>query len=36
MVKRVYWTVIYVILTVAALVMASGAPASWSGTGGGG
>ncbi|MHB0859103.1 MAG: hypothetical protein ACYC5M_16240 [Anaerolineae bacterium] len=34
--KRVYLTVVYFVLTTAALVMASGAPASWGGTGGGG
>jgi hypothetical protein len=34
--KRVYFLVVYVVLTVAALVLASGAPVSFSGTGGGG
>jgi hypothetical protein len=34
--KRVYWTVVYVVLTVAAMVLASGAPVSFGGTGGGG
>ena len=34
--KRIYFTVVYVVLTAAALVLASGAPVSFSGTGGGG
>jgi len=34
--KRTYLTVVYFVLSVAALVMASGAPAVWGGTGGGG
>jgi hypothetical protein len=34
--KRVYWTVVYVVLTIAAMVLASGAPVSFGGTGGGG
>jgi hypothetical protein len=34
--KRIYFTVVYVVLTVAALVLSSGAPVSFSGTGGGG
>mgnify|MGYP000843540052 CR=1 FL=1 len=34
--KRIYFTVVYVVLTVAALAMASGAPVAFGGTGGGG
>ncbi len=34
--KRAYFTVLYVVLSIATLVLASGAPASYSGTGGGG
>lgn len=34
--KRIYFTVVYVVLTVAALVLTSGAPVSFGGTGGGG
>jgi len=34
--KRIYFTVVYFVLTAAALVLASGAPVSFSGTGGGG
>lgn len=34
--KRAYFTVLYFVLTAAALVLASGAPAPFSGTGGGG
>lgn len=34
--KKVYFTIIYVVLSIATLVLASGAPASYSGTGGGG
>lgn len=34
--KRVYFHIVYVILTAAALILASGAPAPFSGTGGGG
>jgi hypothetical protein len=33
--KRAYWMVVYVILSTVALVLASGAPAVFSGTGGG-
>ena len=34
--KQVYWNIVYVVLSVAAIVLASGAPASFSGSGGGG
>ena len=34
--KRIYFTILYVILSVGALILASGAPAAFSGTGGGG
>jgi len=34
--KRVYLTIVYFVLTIAALVLASGAPVAFSGTGGGG
>jgi hypothetical protein len=34
--KKVYFTIVYVILSIGALVLASGAPAAFSGTGGGG
>lgn len=34
--KKVYWTIVYVVLTVGAEVIASGAPIPWSGSGGGG
>jgi len=34
--KRAYFTIVYVVLSVAALVIASGAPVGWTGTGGGG
>jgi len=34
--KRIYFTVVYFVLAVVALVLASGAPVSFSGTGGGG
>jgi len=34
--KRVYLTILYFVLTIAALVLASGAPVAFSGTGGGG
>jgi hypothetical protein len=34
--RRIYFSVVYVILTVASLVLASGAPTPWTGTGGGG
>jgi len=34
--KRIYLTVVYFVLTAAALVLASGAPVSFGGTGGGG
>lgn len=34
--KKVYWMVVYVVLTVAAAVVASGAPIPWSTSGGGG
>jgi hypothetical protein len=34
--KRVYLTIVYLVLTIAALVLASGAPVAFSGTGGGG
>lgn len=32
--KRAYYSVVYVILTLGALLVASGAPIPWSGTGG--
>jgi hypothetical protein len=31
--KRVYFTIVYVVLSVAAVIIAGGAPAPWSGTG---
>ena len=34
--KKVYWSIVYVVLSVAAIVLASGAPVSFSGSGGGG
>lgn len=34
--KTVYWSIVYVVLSVAAIVLASGAPVSFSGSGGGG
>ena len=34
--KRAYLTVLYFVLTAAAVVLASGAPVAFSGTGGGG
>lgn len=34
--KRVYFTIVYVVLTAATLILASGAPVSFGGTGGGG
>lgn len=34
--KKVYLTVVYVVLTVAAMVLASGAPLAFGGNGGGG
>jgi len=34
--KRVYFSVMYVLLTATALLVAGGAPIPWSGTGGGG
>ena len=34
--KKLYFTIVYVLLSVGALVLASGAPAAFSGTGGGG
>jgi hypothetical protein len=34
--KRAYFTIVYVVLSVAAIVLASGAPVSFSGSGGGG
>jgi hypothetical protein len=34
--KRAYLTVLYFVMAAAALVLASGAPVSFSGTGGGG
>ncbi len=34
--KKVYFTIVYVVLTAAAMILASGAPIPWSGTGGGG
>jgi hypothetical protein len=34
--KKVYFTIIYVVLSVAAMVLASGAPLAYGGTGGGG
>jgi len=33
--KRVYLTVVYVVLSLGAMLVASGAPLPWSGTGGG-
>jgi len=36
MVKKAFFGVLYVVLSVAALVLASGAPAAYGGTGGGG
>ena len=33
--KRVYFSVVYVVLSIAGLVMASGAPTAWTGSGGG-
>lgn len=33
--KKIYFTIVYVVLSVATLVMASGAPAAWGGSGGG-
>ena len=33
--KKVYFSVIYVVLSVAALVLASGGPVAYSGSGGG-
>ena len=34
--KKAYWLVVYVVLTIAATVVAAGAPIPWSGSGGGG
>jgi hypothetical protein len=34
--KRTYWTVVYIVLTVVTFVLASGAPVAFGGTGGGG
>jgi len=34
--KKIYITVLYVALTLAALIVAAGAPIPWSGSGGGG
>jgi hypothetical protein len=34
--KRIYWTAVWFVFTVVALVLASGAPVAFSGTGGGG
>lgn len=34
--KKVYFAIVYVILSLAALILASGAPAAYSGTGGSG
>ncbi len=34
--KRVYLTIVYIVLSTAALILASGAPAVFSGSGGGG
>jgi hypothetical protein len=34
--KRAYFHIVYIVLTAAALILASGAPAPFSGTGGGG
>jgi len=34
--KRAYFAVVYIVLTVATIVLASGAPVPWGGTGGGG
>ena len=34
--RKIFFTVVYVILSVAALILASGGPAPYSGTGGGG
>ena len=34
--RKLFFSVVYVVLSVAALVLASGAPVAYSGTGGGG
>lgn len=34
--KRIYFNIVYVVLSVVAIVLASGAPVSFSGSGGGG
>ena len=34
--RKVFFTVVYVVMSVAALIVASGAPSPWSGSGGGG
>jgi hypothetical protein len=33
--KKTYFTIVYVILSVAAIILASGAPAAYGGSGGG-
>ena len=34
--KRVYFTIVYIVLALVALVLSSGAPVAFGGTGGGG
>ncbi len=34
--KRAYWTLVWFVLTIVTLILASGAPVAFSGTGGGG
>lgn len=34
--KRAYWTIVYVLLATVTLILSSGAPAVFSGSGGGG
>ena len=34
--RKTFFTIVYVVLSVAAMILASGAPVAYSGTGGGG